>query len=846
MKNIRLYTATLIAVVVIFQITYGLHILVPSNVSWLMEAMHDWGTHYLGWFFYRNEPWHFPLGHITGYYYPIGTNVGFTDSIPLLAIFFKLFSPVLSADFQYFGLWLFSCHALAAWFTIRLFRLFHVGDLYTFIAVLFVVANPVLVYRGLHPALCAHWLLIGSIYFYFLDPSTGKVSRILRSQFILLFLSALINPYLCFMVLGFSIIIPLKLCFFDKKLGRKIFFLYLSASLVCLLVSWYIIGMITFGKKEDLGVQGGFGLYSLNLNSLYNSTGWSSIFSGLKQVSWHQYEGFMYLGAGMFLLLFLLLVYGIKYGISENHNRHPFRNRLILNNTQLVPLLILVLLYTLFSVTHIISINDKVLLKIPIPDAIIKAGEIFRASSRFFWVPFYLIVLFSLIAVSKSRINVSVKSSILIFALLLQFYDIRPLLTLRHLSSGPYPTPLNKNWNAFFKNSDEITLYPPYQATYNTNLDYQFFCYLAAQNKKPINTGYVARVDNHSVNFYTDSLIDKLEDGRVSPKALYITTASGLPRFFPALQKGALKLNSLDGYYYLYTNDSKNSGLLALSEQLNMGNTQTLDSFMNRVGIRNEFKVIPQIANLIETKLIYNLEKLKTGENYLHPQGWAIEENNLNNKGDSIFILLRSDNKAYIAPVTIQARPDITSHFKAPYLDDAGFDGIISTNRVESGNYRLCIAIRNRQGKIVFQETSNIIGIHIADHSTPEKISSLPPQGNIIYNFDRLESDSAFINAGGWAAFKDQDAVNCKISILLRNGDQIYQAETNLQLRPDVAAANPKYKFTQTGFNVSLLKDSLPDGTYQLGILINDIAKSRKGVVFSDKQIKIQQTFLRK
>ncbi len=34
----------------------------PSNINWLMTARHDWGTHYLGWAFYKNEPWHFPIG----------------------------------------------------------------------------------------------------------------------------------------------------------------------------------------------------------------------------------------------------------------------------------------------------------------------------------------------------------------------------------------------------------------------------------------------------------------------------------------------------------------------------------------------------------------------------------------------------------------------------------------------------------------------------------------------------------------------------------------------------------------------------------------------------------------
>ena len=85
-----------------YHLCYGFQTLNPYNIDWLMSALHDWGTHYLGWHFFKNEPWQFPLGNISNYFAPLGTNVGFTDSIPLLAIFFKLFSAILPENFQYF------------------------------------------------------------------------------------------------------------------------------------------------------------------------------------------------------------------------------------------------------------------------------------------------------------------------------------------------------------------------------------------------------------------------------------------------------------------------------------------------------------------------------------------------------------------------------------------------------------------------------------------------------------------------------------------------------------------------------------------------------------------------
>ena len=230
MNNKILYFASFWAVVIIFHISYGLQILIPGNNSWLMTVRHDWGTHYLAWAFYKSEPWSFPLGKIVGYNYPVGTNIGYTDSIPFLAIFFKLFAPLLSSDFQYFGIWLFICHLLAAYFTVLLCRLFNVNWVATLAASIFIAASPVLLYRGMHPALCGQWMLIAAIYFYFLDKQLSNWKKILLYQFILLSFSATINPYLCAMVMGFSFATPIKLCFFKKYFRSCSFIFYNSTS----------------------------------------------------------------------------------------------------------------------------------------------------------------------------------------------------------------------------------------------------------------------------------------------------------------------------------------------------------------------------------------------------------------------------------------------------------------------------------------------------------------------------------------------------------------------------------------------------------------------------------------
>ena len=82
----------------------GARILDPTQIEWLMKG--DWVPHYFGWHYFRIEPWHWPPGTMHGYYAPLGTSIGLTDSIPLAAYVLKPFDRWLPADFQYIGPWL--------------------------------------------------------------------------------------------------------------------------------------------------------------------------------------------------------------------------------------------------------------------------------------------------------------------------------------------------------------------------------------------------------------------------------------------------------------------------------------------------------------------------------------------------------------------------------------------------------------------------------------------------------------------------------------------------------------------------------------------------------------------
>lgn len=77
----------------------GWDVLRFDNVGWLQQY-DDSAQHYLGWLFYRYTPWAFPIGSNPNFGLEVSSSVFYSDSISILAFFFKLLSPLLPGHFS--------------------------------------------------------------------------------------------------------------------------------------------------------------------------------------------------------------------------------------------------------------------------------------------------------------------------------------------------------------------------------------------------------------------------------------------------------------------------------------------------------------------------------------------------------------------------------------------------------------------------------------------------------------------------------------------------------------------------------------------------------------------------
>lgn len=819
-------------IVIAFHLCYGISIVVPSNINWLMSAYHDWGAHYLGWANFQHETWHFPLGHIDNYSYPAGTNIGFTDSIPLFAIFFKIFSFLLPDTFQYFGIWLFLCHLLAGYFTYRILKRYTSNYLLLILSILLVSFSPVLIYRMLHPALCAHWVLIASIYYYTKKANKENVYSINRSQIVVLVLSALINPYLFLMVIGFNLILPFKHYFFDHLITLKRGLIYVIIPIIITLFCWYIIGMISFDLNDNsMEVQNAYGLYGLNLNSLYNSSGFSSFFSQLPSYTVQQYEGYAYLGLGVFILIAISLIYLAIQLVSLK--RKPTRNFF-----WLLPLALLITLLTLFAISNKVSLNDQLLFEFSLPHFILKIGNVFRASGRFIWVLYYSIYLFALFCFLKFKVAEIIKIVVLLLIVSLQFYDIKLFMTAKDYPYGDYhPKPLDeKKWLSISSNFERMVTYPPFENSLVYALDYQDLCYIALKNELPITCGYVARNSGNGNEEFKQQIQLEVNNGVISPTDLFIIAPDYLKDFNALIYKKKVSFGFLDGYYYLYSKENNRMH----QHEFDSVEKNKIDSINNVLASTNKLKPIEK-PNVATGQIQFNIEKNTINNDILSIEGWAFLKDGKAKLEDSIFIVLESFNKTYLAQTLITERPDLIQHFENDNLKNAGFKATIFTEDLENTEYNLLIGIKSNEGWIF--ESLNQPAVTLDKEFPPQKLSELPyeSQKEIVYNVEETKEELENIYINGWAFLSNQTSLNSTIEVILENDKgSSYTIKTLSKQRPDVTSYfKSDYNYDNAGFTAKVKKESLTNGIYKIGILITNSLKS-KDYKLTDKTLEIK------
>jgi hypothetical protein len=264
---------------------------------------------------------------------------------------------------------------------------------------------------------------------------------------------------------------------------------------------------------------GGFGEFSANLNTFFNSEGYSRLFPGL-HYSPMQYEGFSYLGAGCFLLCAVVLVLLLRRPNRAAIYSFPWRRAIW-------PLIAAIGL-ALFALATPWYWGEQPILRIPLYQHIEWLTMAFRSSGRLIWALAYLINIALITALLRGlRSRRSLASFVLAMAVALQMYDIDTSMVQWHFGSRRGTRYSARAWSLTDGTFKHLAMYPAEIAGvcespggYRAD-EVNALAYLAYRRGLTFNSGYAARVPRDA-DKHCEALKQQVRSGKLSADTIYV------------------------------------------------------------------------------------------------------------------------------------------------------------------------------------------------------------------------------------------------------------------------------------------------------------------------------------
>lgn len=287
-----------------------------------------------------------------------------TDSLPLFALPAKLLVPWTGADVQYFGFWILVCCILQAWLGSLLAR--RASDTWAMGlagAVLFGTAPIFLLRASGHAALAGHWIILLALFL-----CARRNSGIW--WVLLLGLTVLVHSYL-FVMAAAVWVADLWWRFCRGWVTAHNAWRESAAATAAVLFAAWLAGYFT---HQGTLSAGGYGFFALEFPASFSPSGQSALFRWIKARA--PYEGFIWCGAGGTVLFLGGLV------------------ALFLQRTRallFLPYVACAVLLLVFAVSHRLLVGGA-MTELPMPEIIVNAFGILRASGRMAWPVVYALV----------------------------------------------------------------------------------------------------------------------------------------------------------------------------------------------------------------------------------------------------------------------------------------------------------------------------------------------------------------------------------------------------------------------------------------------------------------------
>ncbi len=499
---------------------YGVRVLDPSYDDWLLLGDMDLRQHYIGFCHFRQSRWQFPIGLIETLSYPMSMSVIYTDSIPLLAVLFKLLAWFLPVKFQYFG-WagLLSFMLMGGFSCLLLSRFVKNRALCALCSLFFILSYPVIQRMFYHTALAAQWIIILALVLWFFEEELTVVKRTVL-WCIMGLLCVGIHSYFLPMAGLILLCAVAEEVMAGKEKALFNGMMELAGFCLTALTALFVLGGF-YGGTSAVGE--GLGTFSANLNTFINPLKDGKLYPGLPLYYDFQYEGFAYLGGGCLLLLVLSGLILIVFSAAGYLKPAEY----IKKHSKAVLSLCLFLVTLALAVFPIVSFDKVKLFGVPYPGFIRKLLGIFRSNGRFIWVCFYLLLLAGCAGsvrliqyCVKGRKGVIISFVSVSAALLLQLCDISGML------KGKYDYfAAEQHYQTLWERIEpvkDIESYSGFVFMYNDNdilMDTAYYGYLHGMWQ---NNYYYARDINDAVEMNIAQWNAALSAGKIRKDIIYI------------------------------------------------------------------------------------------------------------------------------------------------------------------------------------------------------------------------------------------------------------------------------------------------------------------------------------
>jgi hypothetical protein len=504
----------------IFIFAFGVSVINPTNDAWIRGGVGDMSQHYIGWLFYRQSEWGFPVGLIKDLAYPHGVGITFMDSIPLFAIPFKLFASILPSTFQYFGIWGLISYFLMGGFAALIIKRLTDKNAFAVIASAIFSLSPIVLDRMFsHTALAGHWIVLAGILALISITRQTTAKQFVIRWTVVMILSACIHPY--FVPMNAALLVVSTILTHRNSWSRTA--IRVGVPLGAMVVVFWAIGGLSVGGS--VGAEG-LGFYGLNLNSLINPLGYS-LFLMNQPGTPGDYEGYAYLGYGVLLLLAI-----VGYILAQSVDKTTIKRvKSFVKNMpwQWIAITVLTLGLLVAAIGPKIHIGATEI-AINLPDKIEKAWSVFRATGRLFWPVYYLIILGIILVVFKHLSKKATYKSLLVFfvaIVLVQGVDIlgsarEQARREKFVGNSPitHESAINTDaWNQAMRNKRHIQYIDGVQPE-------SFFdtAYVAVSHHATMSDGYFARAPKAKIAQTADAARKDLLSGNAQRDTLYVST----------------------------------------------------------------------------------------------------------------------------------------------------------------------------------------------------------------------------------------------------------------------------------------------------------------------------------